>query len=463
MAGSSHFVVRGGRVVLPEAIIEADLEVVEDKVHALLPPAARHRPGDVDARGLYVMAGMIDPHVHMRDPDPSGRDDFPTCTAAAALGGVTTVFDMPNTVPAVKDAATLLAKRDHLASRSHVDFALYGGAGASNPGKIGEQAEAGAIAFKSFMNRPSAAQGEEGLSRCLPDELSFLDAMQAIAATGRVGVLHAENDCICAGLATRFAAQGRRGAIDHARSRPPFAEAEAVGRAITLAGAAGARISFAHVSAEQSVALIRAARAAGQTVTAEATPHHLLLDESALAEAGPFGKINPPLRPAADRAALWAGLLDGSINFVGTDHAPYGLAEKQAGATDIWSAPSGAHGIETALVCLLSEVVAGRLTLPALTRLVSLNTARIFGLHPRKGELRPGADADFILVDLSARRTIDHMQLHSLSRSAARLWHGRQVHAAIVATFLRGMAVVRDGAIVASQPSGRFVSPGART
>jgi allantoinase len=463
MDEAASFAVRGGRLVLPDRIIEADLLVAEGRIAAIAPWSVPAAGADVDARGLLVMAGMIDPHVHMRDPDSSGRDDFPHCTAAAAVGGVTTVFDMPNTEPAVGSAATLTAKRDSLAGRSHVDFALYGGAGASNAALIGEQAEAGAIAFKSFMNAPSPAQGEAGLSRCLPDDLSFFDAMRAIAASGRIGVLHAENDTICTGLAARMAQAGRNDALAHAHSRPAFAEAEAVGRAIVLARAAGAAISFAHVSTGAALGAIRAAKAAGQRVTAEATPHHLLLDEGELARLGPYGKINPPLRHPDERVALWAGLGDGGIDFIGTDHAPYGVAEKEAGWAEIWRAPSGAHGLETALPMLLGQALAGRITLPQLTCLVSRNVARIFGLYPRKGELMAGADADFILVDPDWRGTVERGRLHSLTRDAARLWDGRPLRARIAASYLRGRAIARNGAVVDGRRSGRFVGPGARS
>lgn len=459
MSGSdTERTVRGGRIVLPDGIVEADMVLRGERIAGLRPWGAAAAPGDIDARGLFVMAGMIDPHVHMRDPGQPEKDDFTRGTAAAAIGGVTTVFDMPNTSPAVSSAQILREKAAYLQPRALIDFALYGGAGASNVERIEEQAEAGAIAFKSFMNAPAPSAGPDGLTRCLPDDHAFLAAMRRIARTGRIGVLHAENDSLCTGLAADLRAEGRTDPAAHGQSRPSFAEEEAVGRAILLARAAGARISFAHMSTAGALERIREAKRRGQKVTAEACPHHLLLTEQMLETVGPYGKINPPLRPESDRAAVWAGLFDGTIDFIGTDHAPYLVAEKEPGWTEIWKAPSGAHGIESALTVLLTEVVRGRLTLPALTRLVSLNVARLFDLHPRKGELMEGADADFVFVDLEKRGRIDRTRMQSRSRDAARLWDGRETLAGVVATYVRGTEVARDGAVTAQPGHGLFVA-----
>lgn len=462
MSGSdTGRVVHGGRIVLPDGIVEADMILDGERIAGFRPWAAAPAPEDVDARGRFVMAGMIDPHVHMRDPGQPEKDDFGRGTAAAAIGGVTTVFDMPNTVPAVANADILTAKAEYLQSRAFIDFGLYGGAGASSLEQIEEQARAGAIAFKSFMNAPAPTAGPDGLSRCLPDDHVFLAAMQRIARTGRIGVLHAENDSLCTGLARDLRAAGRNDPMAHGESRPPFAEEEAVGRAILLAREAGARISFAHMSTAGSLERVRAAKQRGQKVTAEACPHHLLLTEDMLRSVGPYGKINPPLRPERERAAVWAGLFDGAIDFIGTDHAPYLVAEKEPGWTEIWKAPSGAHGIESALTVLLTEAARGRITLPMLTCLVSRNVARLFGLSPRKGDLIAGADADFILIDMQRPGRIDRGKMQSNSRDAARLWDGRETLAAVVATYVRGTEIARDGRIVAAPGHGQFLS-GAR-
>ncbi|MFT4015129.1 MAG: dihydroorotase [Paracoccus sp. (in: a-proteobacteria)] len=453
--------VRGGRVVLPDGVVEADLVFRGGRVLRLEAPGATPGSGDIDARGLHVMAGMIDPHVHMRDPGQTSLDDFQTCTAAAAIGGVTTVFDMPNTVPAVASDEILRAKAEYLQPRARVDFALYGGAGASNAAQIVGLARAGAIAFKSFMNAPAPGAPEDNWSRCLADDHAFLTAMRQIAATGLMGILHAESEAICAEMTWALRQAGRIDPMAHGEARPPHAEEEAVGRAILLARTAGARIGIAHVSTAGALARIREARGRGQPVAAEVCPHHLLLTEARMAELGPYAKINPPLRPESDRAALWAALAEGVVDYIGSDHAPYADAAKAAGLAEIWRAPSGVHGVETVLPLLLDAAAAGRIGLPALTRLVSRNVARLFGLHPRKGELIPGADADFLLVDMNRPGRIDRQRLHSLSRDAARLWDGHQTRAAIVTTWLRGTEIAREGQILAAPGQGRFLHGGA--
>jgi len=466
-AETEEYLVSGGDVVLPERVAEADLWVRDGKVRAVLPrqggapDAERPEPGlpVVDARGLVVLAGMIDSHVHLRDPGHPHRETFATGTAAAAIGGITTVLEMPSGVPAVSDAASWRHKHAVVAPKAVVDFGLYGGAGHVNLDSIAEQADAGAVAFKSFMNAPAAGADPGFASRALPDDASFLAAMEIMARTGLPSVVHAENDSICSCLARQMKEQGRSDLRAHAESRPPVAEEEAVARALLLAGAAGARLSIAHISTAAAVERVRQAKAQGQAVTAEACPHHLFHTLGEAEHLGPYAKVNPPLRGSADVEALWQGLADGTIDFVGTDHAPYTPEDKDRGWSDIWSAPSGVHGLETVLGAFLTAVSQGRLTLPGLTRIISLGAARTFGLEGVKGELRPGADADFILVDPARRMVSRRERLQSVSRDAARLWDGYESRGAVVATYLRGTLVARDGELVGRPGGGRLITP----
>ena len=467
--GAPSFVVRGGRIVLPDGIVDGDLVVEDGRIARVAGEPGERGERDreheralpvVDATGRFVLAGMIDTHVHLRDPGHPHRETFATGTRSAALGGVTTVLEMPSGIPAVSDAASWRYKLDVVAPKAHVDFALYGGAGERNLDRIQEQADAGAVAFKSFMTRP-APDADPGLwTRSLPDDGPFLEAMRIIARTGRVAVVHAESDSICACMTARARERSLTGLRAHAAARPPIAEEEAVARAILLAGDAGARLSIAHLSTARAVERVRRAKAEGQAVTAEVCPHHLLRTTPEAERLGPYAKFNPPLREREDAEALWHGLEDGTIDFVGTDHAPYTAEDKEPGWADIHRAPSGAHGLETVLPVLLSEVDRGRITLPALTRIVSRNAARVFGLE-RKGELRVGADADLAIVELGRPGTVDRDRLQSASRDGARLWDGYPVTAAVTATFVRGRLVARDGEVVGAAGEGRLVVPGA--
>ncbi len=469
-ATAPELLITGGRVVLPHRIIEADVLVRDGKIAQLRERTGGGAPGGgdgaarpaadvVDATGLYVMAGMIDTHVHLRDPGHPHRETFATGTAAAAVGGVTTVLEMPSGIPAVSDAGSWRYKDETVAPKAIVDYGLYGGAGHSNTGKIGEQAAAGAVAFKSFMNAPAPGADPGFDARSLPDDASFLAAMKAIAETGLVAVVHAENDSICGCLAAQLKAEGRTDLRAHAESRPPIAEEEAVARAILLAGAAGARLSIAHISTAAAVERVRRAKASGQPVTAEACPHHLFNTLDQAEHLGPYAKVNPPLRNESDVEALWAGLADGTIDYIGTDHAPYTTEDKDKGWNDIWSAPSGVHGLEAVLPALLTAVNQGRLTLPRLSRVVSQRASEVFGLSC-KGELREGRDADIILVDLGRRGVIDLAGQHSVSREAAKFWNGRGTQGAVVATWVRGIQVARDGEAIGRPGHGRLVRPG---
>ena len=461
-------VVAGGRVVLPDRIIDADLLVQDGKIAGIHERAASGTTGQglpgtsnsrtMNARGLMVMAGMIDTHVHLRDPGHPHRETFGTGTSAAAVGGITTVLEMPSGIPAVSDAKSWHYKNDVVGSKAYVDYGLYGGAGHTNTAKIAEQAAAGAAAFKSFMNAPAPGADPGFDSRALPDDATFLVAMKAIAETGRVAVVHAESDSICACLAAQMKTRGRNDLRAHAESRPPVAEEEAVARAILLAGAAVARLSIAHISTGAAVEQVRRAKARGQDVTAEACPHHLFHTLSNSEHLGPYAKVNPPLREHDDVTALWAGLADGTIDYIGTDHAPYTIEDKDKGWSDIWSAPSGVHGLESVVPALLTAVNDGRLTLPHLTRVISQRASQVFGLHT-KGQLREGADADFILVDMDRPGVIDPSGQHSVSRDAAKLWAGRSTRGAVVATYVRGTLVVENGELRGQPGHGQLVRP----
>ncbi|MFK0006651.1 allantoinase AllB [Paenarthrobacter sp. NPDC090520] len=460
----SGILIAGGRVVLPDRVVEADLLVKDGKISGLMdrggitPPDVSQSVEIVDASNLVVMAGMIDTHVHLRDPGHPHRETFATGTSAAAIGGVTTVLEMPSGIPAVADAESWHYKNQVVAPKAYVDYGLYGGAGHTNTNRIAEQAAAGAVAFKSFMNAP-APNADPGFdTRALPDDASFLAAMEAIAVTGRVAVVHAESDSICGCLAAQMKNLGRKDLRAHAQSRPPLAEEEAVARAILLAGAAGARLSIAHISTGAAVERVRWAKAQGQALTAEVCPHHLFHTLSASEHLGPYAKVNPPLRGDEDVEALWAGLADGTIDYIGTDHAPYTPADKDKGWNDIWSAPSGVHGLESVVPALLTAVNEGRITLPRLTRAISQRAAEVFGLRS-KGELRVGADADLILVDLEREGVIDPSGQHSASKDAAKLWAGRQTRGAVTATYVRGHLVAKDGQVTGRPGFGELVCP----
>lgn len=419
-------------------------------------PTARDQ---IDATGLHVLPGIIDPHVHVRDPGKIEREDFQTATAAAAAGGITTIFEMPIAMPPVNSAKSLRDRIDEVQPKALVDFAFYGGAAGDNLDHIEGLAEAGAIAFKTFRTAPPAGREQEFVGLSCPDPGDFLRALERVAATGRIAAVHAEDEQILQRIAKDLKASGDSGPLSHARSRPSVVEESSVAQGLVLARAAGARIHFVHCSSPYSLDLIKHARADGMQVTAETCPPYLFLDETDLERYGPFAKTNPPLRPAEVVETMWERVVQGDIDVIGTDHSPFLLEEKEPYWQDMWQAAPGAPGLEALVPLMLTAVNQGRISLERMLALNSENPARIFGLYPRKGDIWVGSDADVVLVDLHREGTIDTSTWHSKSRGTARVWDGRPIQGAVVATLVRGTVVTRDNEVVARPGWGQFVAP----
>jgi dihydroorotase len=438
--------VRGATIVLPSGRFEAELAVKDGKVAAL-----GQQLGDaaevVDARGLHLLPGPIDAHVHFREPGLTHKEDFATGTGAAALGGITAVFDMPNTSPPVATTAAFEQKRELVEPSARVDFGLFGILLQENVEEVDGIAAAGAIGFKLFM-------GETTGNNPCPDDPAIFAHFRRIAKLGSLAAVHAENNAMLQTLKTELRAAGRRDARAHLDSRPWFVEAEAVGRATAMAAGAGNRLHVVHVSTRQGLERVRLARREGGRVTCEALISHLLLDDSAYQRHGNLAMVNPPIREPEHVQALWDGLRAGEIDLVATDHAPHTLEEQTR--DDVWQGVGGFGGVELMLPLMLTQATAGKLTLEDVVRLTSQGPARVYGLYPGKGSLTIGSDADFVLVDLVARWIVDQARLHAKHRISP--FHGWELTGRPTATFVRGRAVMREGELLGS-PSGRLVRP----
>ena len=444
----SHFdlVVRSGLLVGHDQVVAADLGVRDGRVAAVGTGLAG-ADEEVDASGLWVLPGLVDPHVHLRDPGMTDKEDFGTGTAAAAVGGVTTVLDMPNTIPPVATPALLAEKRDRVAPKAHVDFGLYGLLDQESSAAMAGFAAQGAAGVKLFMGQTT------GDNPC-PDDGAIFAGLRAAGAAGLVVGVHAENNPLLQRLAAELRAAGRTDPHAHLESRPSVVEAEAVQRVLTLASVTDAHVHIHHLSSADGLAAFRRARRAGARASCEALVAHLLLDERAYEEHGNLVKLNPPIRARADVDALRAALLGGEVDCVATDHAPHTAVEQAE--VDVWRAHGGFIGVETLLPLLLTQVAAGWLGACQLVRLTSLGPARIWGLYPRKGHLGLGADADLVLVDPAREATVRPELLHS--KHPVTPFAGWPLVGAPVATYLRGRLVARDGALV-GRPTGRFVAP----
>jgi allantoinase len=457
----AELVIRGGTIVNATGRIRGGVAVADGRIVAVGPDDSLPEAGEVlDATGLMVLPGVIDTHTHARDPSRNEREDFGSATTAAAAGGITTILEMPISTPSVHSPATLEARVAAVTPRAHVDFGMYGGAAGDNLDEIAGLAAAGVIGYKTFRTPVPAGREREFIGLCAPDAGDYLRALERVAETGLVGAVHAEDPQILARRAVDLQAAGDREPLSHARWRPEVVERASVAQSLELARAAGARIEIAHCSTPGTVELVTRARNDGVAATVETCPHYLFLTQEAIAEFGPFAKINPPLRPAEEVAGLWERVRAGEVDVIGSDHSPFLLEEKEPFWDDMWSALPGAPGLESLLPLMLTAAAEGRLTLEQVVALTSANAARIFGLAPSKGSIAPGADADLVLVDATRREAIDTSRWLTRSRGTARIWDGRPVVGAVVQTILRGRSIFRDGQLTGEPGLGRLVRPG---
>jgi allantoinase len=408
----------------------------------------------IDAGGLPVLPGLVDAHVHFNEPGRTDWEGFTCGSMGAAAGGVTSLIDMPlNNYPAAVDGATLRNKQTAVQGHSVVDYCLWGGLVTDNVALLPEQDAAGAIAYKAFMSH----SGIDDFP-AVTDGVLFEGLCHA-ARVGKLVGVHAESEALTAHFSKQIRATGRTDRRAWLESRPPFTELEAINRALLLARIAGARLHIVHVSIAEGIDQIDTARQQGQAVTCETCPHYLVLDEDDFIAIGPTAKCAPPLRSRAHVEALWQRVLAGKVDMIASDHSPCPTADKQRGEQDIWAAWGGITGVQTTLPLLLHAGVYRRgLSLSLLTALTAANPARLFGLYPRKGTLRIGADADLVIVDPDAEWTIRASELFAQHKHSP--YDGRRQRGRVRATLVRGQVVYRDGAIVAPLGHGRLLTAG---
>lgn len=421
---------RGGRIVEADGIAELDLAIADGRVAALLAPGQAEVPARrvVDVSGMLLLPGLVDAHVHLREPGLVHKEGFANGTRAALAGGVTTVMVMPTDDPPTLTAEDFAAKRALAEGRIHVDLALQAAAAPGNIAGLRALRDAGAVSFEVFMSDAAPA--------CLTqDAEALLAVLRGVAEVGGIAGITANDHELLPSRARAAQTRTDLGIMAYPLARPVVAEALGIARACIAAREVGCAIHLRQLSSAEGLRVFRAL-SAGQDASAESTPHNLLLDETELSRQGPFAKVAPPLRPAGDVAALQAALGAGLIGMVATDHAPHLPEEKTRGRTSIWDAASGLPGLETFLPVMLALVERGVLDMPALVRLAATAPARRFGLHPRKGTLRPGADADVLVLDPRARTRV--RATDQITRAAHTPFDGLDVAGALSQVFLRG-------------------------
>lgn len=407
----------------------------------------------VDATGLYVLPGAIDVHVHSRDPGFSEKEDFGTLTAAAAAGGVTSVIDMPNTVPAVDSAGVLEAKAALVRSKSRVDFGLWALIRSSSTSEQLEAlAEAGAVGFKAYLgyafsiSRKQVLYSPDGRGADLeapPDYGTLARLAPTVVRLGLPLAIHAEDPAVLAAFRRPL-----RTYADLLASRPPEAEAVAVSAAAAIAKESGVRLHIAHLSSALGLKAAQDAIRMGAALSIETCPQFLLLTDQDFDRVGNAMKVFPPVRTAADRDALLGGLSKGLIQIIATDHAPHTDEEKARSFED---APAGSPGVQTLYSSGL-QIAKNLGDVWLAPRWLSENPAALLGLQASKGAVAPGFDADLVVVDPARKRRGEPAHMESRQRHGA--LDGMEFDFEILSVYLRGELATRDG-----QARGRMLRP----
>lgn len=431
---TADLIIDNGTVVTDSATFQASVAIKDGKILAVgaaevMPPAKER----LDATGLHVLPGAIDVHVHFREPGYTHKEDFGTGTAAAACGGVTTVFEMPNVIPPTGTKDALALKHKLATEKAYVDFGLYGLLGEDTIANVPDLIEGGVIGFKLYMgntfgNTPSPSTG------------GMLEAFEVVAPTGKRISLHAETASIMARREAYMQSVGRVDPLAHIAARPALVAIEAVSRAAILAEWTGARIHILHISSAEELRPLREAKARGVDITGETCPQYLLLGAKDYAKVGSVIRVNPPVREERNQEPIWAALADGTIDMIATDHAPHVPEEKVR--NDIWTADCGFPGVETQMPLMLTQVNKGRMAITDYVRWSAVNPAKTWGLYPRKGVIQPGADADIAIVDLAKHSAVDDAKLHS--RAKITPWHGHKLQGVPIHTIVRGKFAMRD-------------------
>jgi dihydropyrimidinase len=443
--------IRGGTVVTSSGEQIADVFIRDGTIVAV----GGHQGDDadvIDASGLLVLPGVVDPHTHLLLDTGTARtaDDFLSGSASAAAGGVTTYLDFAPQLPGQTFLEALAARRQLIDGRSSVDYGVHLNITQLPPGwehDLEALVDAGVTSAKIYTTYRDTI--------FYADDWTWYRLMERSGRAGLLVQVHAENDAIVEGMTQYLLAEGKRSLRYHAIARPAIAEAEAVARGLLFSRATGSPVYFVHLSTPLAVDLITEARAHGVQAIAETCPHYLVLDDSRYAQpdAARF-VMTPPLRDLESQAALWQRLERGAIQSIGSDHCGFALSDRE-GVDDFSKVSPGIPGVETTLLLLYSfGVKTGRLRLTDLVRLLSTNPAKIFGLWPRKGDISPGFDADIVLFDPAPERPLSASELHS--RAGFSPYEGLRVSGRVMTTILRGQVVYRDGEIVGQPGFGRF-------
>jgi len=420
-------ILTGGTVVNHDGQGVSDVGVKDGRIAAIGDLAQASAGKTIDCRGLHVLPGVIDSQVHFREPGLEHKEDLETGSRAAVLGGVTAVFEMPNTNPLTTTEAALADKVGRATGQMHCDFAFWVGGTRENAKDVGElERLPGAAGIKVFMGSSTGdllVEDDEGVASILRN-------------TRRRAAFHSEDEFR---LRERLGERVPDDPSSHPIWRDEIAALQCTERLVRIARKARARIHVLHISTAEEIAFLEGQK---DVATCEATPHHLTMSADDYATLGTLLQMNPPVRSKRHRDGIWQGISQGIVDVLGSDHAPHTLGEK---AKPYPSSPSGMTGVQTLVPIMLDHVNAGRLTLERFVDLSSHGPNRIFGIA-RKGRIAAGYDADFTIVDMKRSETITNAQQGS--KAGWTPYDGKKVTGWPVGAIVRGYRVMWEGEIV---------------
>lgn len=437
-------VIKGGTLVTSSGRYGENI-AIKDGVISYIGPDSPSAYTVVDARGLIILPGGVDTHVHLMDPGSTDREDFPTGTNAAAAAGVTTIIEHSHGHP-VRTIEDLQAKRSYLSGRSNVDYGLAAHAWPGMTDQVGDLWSAGVAFFKVFTCTTHGILGHNAAA--------LQSHLEATARHGAVSLMHCEDESLTEFAEKDLREQGRSDGSILIEWRNRSAELVAAAVASILVRKAGTRAVIAHVSNPEVAEYVARERMAGAQLGAEACPQYFLLREHEVLEHQAFRKFTPPARARTDEDEneMWTLLRRGILSHMSTDHAPSTRAQKRGG--DIWDVHFGLPGLDSTMALMIDAAITGKLAWEDIARTYSEVPARTYGLWPKKGIVKVGSDADLALVDPSSRRTLRNEDV--ISKAGWTPYEGRIVRGNVVASYLRGVLVSENSKPLDSR-TGEFV------
>lgn len=450
--------IKNGLLVQAEYCARADLLIEDGRIAGIAPEIKDSDAELYDAEGCMVFPGFIDVHTHLDISIGACHtaDDFASGSRAALLGGTTTVLDFATQERRGTLKAALAKWHDLAQDKAWCDYGFHMAVthwSKDVADELPKLVEEGISSFKVYL----------AYKHLRLTDAAIFELSRRLRLLGGLLMAHCENGDLVDCLAKGLIAEGQRDPAAHALSRPPYVEAEAVGRALSIAEAAGTVLYIVHLSSARALDAARSARARGQKLWLETCPQYLLLDDSLYT--GNFEETSkyvcsPPLRSLADKKALWQAMLQGELDVISTDHCSFNVAgQKRLGHRDFRRIPNGLPGVEHRPLLMYSRSVAeGKLSPSQLTRLAAENPARIFGLYPRKGVLREGSDADIVIIEPDFPHAIEAKeQWQNVDYTP---YEGMELTARIKAVWLRGQMMAEEGRLLTDKPQGRYIARG---